>query len=220
MTEMQEVPATQELSNKELNFRALEQQMKQERARAVELEQRFAQERAAREELERKISEREPEEDTYSEPYVDEKRLEKKLAKHEQKTIKMTQNEINKAVQQAIQEERKSNWLKQNADFYDVLKHADKFANAAPDLAESILEMPDSFERQKLVYANIKALGVHKEPPKEPSIQEKIEANRRGAYYQPSGMANAPYSPVGDFSPAGQKAAYDKMQELKRRNNF
>jgi hypothetical protein len=75
--------------------------------------------------------------------------------------------------------------------------------------------MPEGFDRQKLVYKNIKALGLHKPAIKEPSIQEKIDANRRSPYYQPSGVANAPYSTVGDFSTAGQKNAYQKMQELK-----
>ena len=53
---------------------------------------------------------------------------------------------------------------------------------------------------------------------KEPSIQDKIDANRRSPFYQPSGIGSAPYAgPDGDFSAAGQKTAYDKMQELKSR---
>jgi len=84
-----------------------------------------------------------------------------------------------------------------------------------PELAESILEMPEGFERQKLVYKNIKALGIHKPAMKEPSIQEKVDANRRSPYYQPSGVSTAPYSQVGDFSNTGQKQAYEKMQQLK-----
>jgi hypothetical protein len=49
-----------------------------------------------------------------------------------------------------------------------------------------------------------------------PSIQEKIDQNRRSPYYQPSGMANSPYSSHGDFSHEGQKQAYEKMQALKK----
>jgi hypothetical protein len=75
--------------------------------------------------------------------------------------------------------------------------------------------MPEGFERQKLVYKNIKALGLHKPEEKAPSIQDKVDANRRSPYYQPSGVGSAPYAPVGDFSANGQKAAYEKMQELK-----
>jgi len=77
--------------------------------------------------------------------------------------------------------------------------------------------MPAGFERQKLVYKNIKALGLHKEKPRESTIQEKIDANRRSPYYQPSNVGSSPYGGTGDFSNNGQKNAYDKMQELKNR---
>jgi hypothetical protein len=77
--------------------------------------------------------------------------------------------------------------------------------------------MPDTFARQKLVYKNIKALGLHRPEAKAPSVQEKIDANRKSPYYQPSGVGTAPYQSVGDFSAGGQKQAYDKMQELKNR---
>ena len=84
-----------------------------------------------------------------------------------------------------------------------------------PELAESILEMPEGFERQKLVYKNIKALGLHKPAEKQASIQDKIDANRRSPYYQPTGVSAGPYAGTGDFSKSGQKNAYDKMQQLK-----
>jgi hypothetical protein len=179
------------------------------------------QERNARLEAERKLqeaSQRSISEDEDDEPYVDHKKLEKKLAKFGEQNQKQTQTEIQRAVQTALHEERKNNWLKQNNDFHEVLQHADKLAQRDPDLAESILEMPESFERQKLVYKNIKALGLHKSPEKVPSIQDKIDANKRSPYYQPSGVGTAPYtSSSGDFSSTGQKEAYAKMQELKNR---
>ena len=78
--------------------------------------------------------------------------------------------------------------------------------------------MPDTFERQKLVYKNIKALKLNQEPSAKPSVQEKIDSNRRSPFYQPSGTATAPYSGGGgDHSPQGQKTAYAKMMELKSR---
>ncbi len=198
-------------TDKELNFRNLEakyqRELEKERAARLEAE-RLAQEA---------LSKKQIEEDDTSDPYVDHKKLDKKLQKFGEQTQKQTQTEIQKAVNQALYEERKNNWLKQNPDFQEVLQYADKFAAKDPDLAETILEMPEGFERQKLVYKNIKALGLHKPEVKEPSIQEKINANRRSPYYQPGGTGTAPYASQGDFSPAGQKNAYDKMMELKRR---
>lgn len=196
-------------SDKEINFRAQEQKY----------QKLLEQERAARIDAERRADEASKKhvpDDDDDEPYVDNKKLDKKLASFGQQSHKQTQSEIQKAVQTAIYEERKSNWVKSNSDFYDVLNHAEKLAQADPELAETILEMPDTFERQKLVYKNIKALGLHKEKAKEPSIQEKVDANRRSPYYQPSGVGAAPYHSVSDFSPQGQKIAYDKMQELKK----
>ncbi len=197
-------------NSKELNFRALEAKYQKE----------LAQERSARLEAERMVQERnkfDDSDDDTSDPYIDHKKLEKKLARHGEQTQKQTQTEIQKAVHTAIHEERKNNWIKSNPDFYDTLQYAEKLAQQDPELAESILEMPESFERQKLVYKNIKALGLHKEPAKSPSIQEKIDSNKRSPYYQPSSVGSAPYQSVGDFSQGGQKQAYDKMQELKAR---
>ena len=213
MTAENQVAQTQETksNDKELNFRALEakyqRELERERAARIEAE-RIAQERS-------QAQSNEEEEDNSD--LIDHKKLNKKLAKFGEQTKNQTQNEIKQAVQVALHEERKTNWMKQNSDFYDVLQHADKLMQKDPDLAESILEMPDTFERQKLVYKNIKALGLHRPEVKQPSIQEKVDANRRSPYYQPSGVGSAPYSTASDFSPAGQKEAHAKMQELKSR---
>lgn len=205
------------VSDKEMNFRALEQRAAQDRAARMELEKQLFQERAAREEAEKRSVRPSNDEDDESEPYVDHKRLEKKLQKYSENTLKQTQTEIDRAVNKALQEERNNSWMKQNADFYEVMKNADKLAAVDPELAEQILEMPDTFARQKLVYKNIKALGLHKEAPKQPSIQEKIDANRRSPYYSPTSVGSSPYASQGDFSASGQKNGYDKMKELQAR---
>lgn len=198
-------------NDKELNFRALEAKYQKE----------LQQERAARMEAEKLAQERVKapvaEEDDDDEPYVDKKKLNKTLARFGEQSQKQTTSAIQQAVQTALQEERKNNWLKSNPDFYDVLQLAEKLAMKDPDLAESILEMPEGFERQKLVYKTIKSQGIHKPEVKQASIQEKVDANRRSPYYQPSGVGAAPYQSSSDFSPAGQKLAHDKMQELKSR---
>lgn len=199
-------------NNKELNFRL------QERAMAEKYERILAQERAEKERLTRELESRqkvaEPEEED-TDPYVDHKKLDKKLARFGENTMRQTQSEIQKAVGQALHEERKQNWIKQNGDFYDVLQHAEKLYQKDPELAESILDMPEGFERQKLVYKSIKALGVDKPAAPTQSIQSKVDANRRSPYYQPSGVGAAPYASQSDYSSSGQKQAYEKMQALK-----
>lgn len=201
-------------NDKELNFRALESKYQRE----------LQQERNARLEAEKQLAASHQkqmvvDEEDDPEPYIDHKRLKKEQAKFGQQMKQETQSEIHKAVQVAIQQERQQNWLKSNTDFDEVMKHGDKFYAHDPELAETILSMPEGFERTKLVYKNIKALGLHQEKPKESSIQQKIDSNRRDAgRYQPSSVSTSPYAgQQSDFSPTGQKAAYDKMQELKNR---
>ena len=210
-------PTESKENSKEINFRLQEKalQEKYERQLAQERQARLEAEKRAQELAKRQMSN--DNDDNDDEPYVDHKKLNKKL----QTFSASTQSEIQKAVEgakQAAKEELKQEfWLESNPDFYDVMQnHAEKFAQRAPKLAESILRMPDSFERQKLVYQNIKELGIDKPERKEPTIQEKVDANRRSPFYQPSGVATAPYSSQSDFSEKGQKQAYDKMQELKK----
>ena len=200
-------------SIKELNFRALEKkyqvQLEQERAGRLEAE------RIANETRAKYMSHEE--DDTESEPYVDHKRLKKSQERFGQQLKQETQTEINKAVQQALYEERNRNWLSRNSDFEETMKHAQKLYELDQELADTILEMPNNFERQKLVYKNIKALGLDKPQVKQPSIQDKVDANRKSPYYQPTGVGTAPYSSQSDFSDSGQKNAYDKMKDLQKR---
>lgn len=202
-----QAPESSQKNDKELNFRALE----------ARYERKLAEERQARLELEQRLKTvPQDDDDSSDEPYVDHKKLEKKLARFGEKTKQETQNEIKHAVNSAIYEEKKKNWLDNNSDFYEVMEKAEQFAQQDPHLANTILEMPEGFERQKLVYYNIKSRGLDKPQQKAPSIQEKIDANRKSPYYQPSGQASAPYAAQGDYSPTGQKQAYEKLQELKR----
>src|SRR5215469_2980384 len=200
----------QKPSDKELNFRRQEEMFKRQ------LEQERAARLAAEEKLQQASQQRQQtqddDDDDDSEPYVDRKRLKKEIGKIVKQVISETDNRSQSNIQQALAAERQSQWLKQNPDFNEIMGHAQTFADKDPEMAEIILSMPEGFERQKLVYKNIKALGLHKKPEAVPSIQDKIEANRRSPYYQPSGVGTAPYQSAGDFSPAGQKNAYDQMQ--------
>jgi hypothetical protein len=203
-----QVQEAAKVSDKELNFRkqeAMYQRMLEERDRRLaEIEERLNARKNA------------DDDDEDDDTFIDRKKLEKKLSKFGEQTQKQTQSEIQKAVQLALADERRQNWLKSNPDFREVMQHAEKFAEKDPELAETILEMPDGFERQKLVYKTIKAMGLHKPEEKQSTIQDKVNQNKRSPYYQPSGVGSAPYAGAGDFSQSGQKNAYEKLQELKR----
>jgi hypothetical protein len=211
-----QVPATDAKTNdKEHNFALLRNQLERERQEKQAYQEEIERLRKMAQENARPPQQDDDDDD--DEPYIDKKRLKKEAARVKSEAIKESQNYVQEAVSQALKEERKQMWLKNNPDFYDVMQHAQKFAEKDPELAETILAMPEGFERQKLVYKNIKALGIHKPPEEKPSIQSKIDQNRKSPYYQPGGVGSAPYNAVGDFSQGGQKTAYEKMKELQSR---
>ncbi|HMH10173.1 MAG TPA: hypothetical protein VK553_05650, partial [Candidatus Nitrosopolaris rasttigaisensis] len=180
MTDQQnENQVEQKQNDKEYNFRALEQRY----------EKQLAQERTARMEAEKLAQENQRnvknDDDDDSEPYVDHKNLEKKFNKFGQTTHSEIQKAMETAKQSAKEELKQEMWLENNPDFYETLKHAEKLAQKAPKLAESILRMPEGFERQKLVYQNIKAMDLDKAPAKEQTIQQKVDANRKSPFYSP-----------------------------------
>lgn len=203
----------QKTNDKELNFRALEakyqRQLDQERAARLEIEKQFQESQSRKQVVD--------DSDDDSEPYVDHKKLDKKLSSFEKRMEATIDKKAEEKARSLMQQDRKDSWLRNNPDFYDVLQHAEKFAEKDPELAETILQMPEGFERQKLVYRNIKSMGLDRPEQKQPSIQDKVDANRRSPYYQPSGTGTAPYNTSGDFSQAGQKNAYAKMKELQQK---
>lgn len=206
----QQVADAGKQNDKDLNFEKIRRALDSERAARQQAEARLS-------ELE-KASQRQAapqdDEDDDSEPYIDKKRLKKESARVKTEAVQESKQYVQEEVHKALAIERQQTWMKNNPDFYEVMNHAQTLADKDPELAETILSMPEGFERQKLVYKNIKAMGLHKKEEPKQSIQDKIDANRRSPYYQPSGISAAPYAAAGDFSQAGQKNAYAKMKEL------
>lgn len=212
-TQPQDVSKT---NDKELNFAAIRKQLEQSNLARQQAEERAA---AAERLVQESRQSRPTDDDRDDEPYVDHRKLEKKFAKFEQDMDKKIDQKAEQKAAMMIDQERRNDYLNQNTDFNEIMNSEEvlqKFADKHPKLAKSILRMPDGFERQKLVYENIKALGVNKKDSAPQTIQQKIDANRKSPYYQPAGTAAAPYASEGNYSPSGQKDAYAKMQELKR----
>jgi len=145
-------------NDKDYNFAQIRKQLEQERAARVNAEERasrFEQERSAK---------HSDDEDSSDEPYVDHKLLEKKFKKFESTMDERIERKAEEKARALVDQERKNGYLKQNSDFNEVMQPEimQKFVEKFPGLAEGLLNMPDGFERQKLVFENIKALGVHK----------------------------------------------------------
>lgn len=207
-------------NDKEYNFAQIRGQLDRQKQENAALQQELEKARKAAEaHLKRSQAELDDDDDD-DEPYIDKKRLNKKLAKYDVQVKEETDKRIQSAVHRALSEERQNNWLKSNPDFYEVMQQAQTFADKDPELAETILAMPEGFERQKLVYKNIKALGLHKKEEPKSSVQDQIDKNRKSPYYIPPSVGSAPYGATSDFSPTGQKSAYQKMKELQQKARF
>lgn len=217
MTENQDTQTPEQNNDKELNFRKLE--AKFEKQLAQEREQNESRIRQIQSEYEQKLNQYiKPDlsdDDDDEDVYIDKKKLQKNLSSFEKNLTEKMKKDYEATTKSLLAQQQNEQWIKNHPDFYDVLKtHADTFAEKEKELAQDILSIPDPFLRQKAVYNNIKSLGLHK--PKE-NIQDKINQNQRGPFYQPTGIGTSAMNQTGDFSPQGKKNAYEQMQELKAR---
>ena len=194
-------------SDSEYNFNMIRKQAEAERAGRLEAERQLEELRSA------------SKSDDYDEPYVDEKRLNNRLDKFGSNLKQQVEQDADRRIREAIQADRTQQYLSRTPDFYQTISEENikKLDASDPEFTATLAAMPDNFERQKLVYYTIKKLGLDQPAKKEPSIQETIDAKRRGAFYQPSNIGSAPYSQVADFSEAGRKASYERAQEYKKR---
>lgn len=207
--EQQAAPEKEAPKSEEINIVRVRKLLEQEKAARAQAEARLA-------EMEKqKQPVKEDDDESSDEPYVDHRQLNKKLAKFEQSFEKKVDALAEQKARSLMEQEKQQNYVKQNPDFTQVLteENIQKFAEKHPSIAERMLRMPDNFDRQALLYEQMKALQTKKED--KPSIQDTIDKNRKSPYYQPSNVGTAPYATVGDFSEAGQKNAYAKLKELK-----
>jgi hypothetical protein len=210
-------PSTeQKTSDKEFNFGQLRKQLEQERQARLQAEERISQVEREAKELQAAKSKHADDDEDSSEPYVDHKVLKKQLAKFEATMDKKIEQKAEEKARMMVEGERQNTFLKEHPDFHNVMNEdlMNKFAEKHPGIAQGFLAMPKNFDTQKLVYETIKSLGVEKKT----DIQDTINRNQRhpGHYSGPQSAA-PPFAAAGDFSPAGQKAAFAKLQELKAR---
>lgn len=205
-----------EEKDKAYNFRQLEEKHQREMIQMKSHIQQIQSEYENKLNQMMKVNQPAPQDDDDDDdPYIDNKKFTKKLSEFEKKLDERFDKKVDSRAKQLLQEDKKNSWINNNPDFYDTLNnYSSKFAEMKPNLAESILQMPEGFERQKLVYHYIKDLGLQN-PPEE-NVQDKIN-NRPGHSYQPTGINSSPHNFSGDFSKKGQKDAYDRLKELQSR---
>ncbi len=217
VAQTQPAEAEAQKSSAEQNLTQMRKLLEKERAEKEEFKLKAKKLEEERKQFNSPYNQNDDDDDS-DEPYIDKKTLRKNLLKERESIKKELKEEVREEMRNTLEEEKKQSYLKTNSDFEQIMSPeiVQKFADKYPGMAEAILRMPDGFDRQRLVYEAIKNTGAHKKE-ESPSIQGKIDANRRTPFYQPSGVGTAPYASQGDFSDTGQKTAYTKMKELQSR---
>lgn len=210
-------------NDKEFNFARLRQE--KERAVAVAQEAMADKERL-QQEIEKvraqaskmRTPEFEEDDEVDDEPYVNRKGLKRVLSKLDQSIESKIDERAQAIARKILEEDRQKNFVFQlkseYRDFGDVVTAdtLEKLNQKNPRMASIIDRMPDGYEKGQMVYETIKEMGLHKKP--EPSVKDKVEQNLRNPYYYPTTSGQGS-TPMGDFSPAGKKAAYEKIKSLK-----
>lgn len=210
-------------NDKEFNFARL----RQEKERAIAAaEEAISQKQRLEQEIEKirgqqqkmRAPEFEDEDEADDEPYVNKKGLKRVLSKLDQNIESKIDERAQAIARKILDEERQKNFVFQlkseYRDFSDVVTadSLEKLDKANPRMAGIIDRMPDGYEKGQMIYETIKTMGLHKKP--EASVKEKVEQNMRNPYYHPSTAGQGSVT-MGDFTQAGQKAAYDKVSALK-----
>lgn len=202
----------QKQADKEINFARLRQEKEY-------LAQELQKSNAERDRLlqQSRNNQSENDEDDSDEPYVDHKKLNKRLARLEKDFEVKAEEKARKMIEEDRQRNFMSRLKSEYSDFDQILTEetATKLEQVNPKLAQMILQIPDEYQRRAMAYEAIKTAGLHKKPETS-SIQDKVNQNQRNPLNIPSSSGSAP-SGMGDYSEAGKKAAYAKMQELMKK---
>jgi hypothetical protein len=215
----EDIKAVEKPNDSEINFanlrkkaEKLEKEAQFEREQRIRLESTLEMMRSQPAPQKKEPVEEEEEDD--GEPYVVKKALDRKLTQHTNRLMKEIERKAEEKAMQLFEKQKQQNYLNEHRDFNEVLnpENLQYLVDNHPEVANSILEMPEGFARQKLAYQTLKAFKQKEE--KRASIQETINNNHKSLYYQPSQYGNPPSATTMDFTPQGRKQAYDAMKKM------
>lgn len=210
-------------SDKELNFRKLEA------AREAEKEARIRAEMEAqylKREMDAIRASMQPKEvdplddlseDDYQEPAKLSSKIKEKLNKERQHFRREAEEIANKVIEERDKKDYFRRLKQDYHDFDQVVNETNlaQLAESSPELTESLMKIPDEYEKRRLAYSAIKRMGKKEEP--KASIKEKVQENSHNTYYTPQ-SAGVPTAADYDLkSPQARQAAYEKLKLAQRR---
>ena len=214
-------------SDKDYNFRRLEEAKEKEREQRIRAEM---QAEALQKEIQEikeylKPKEKDPfdDDDEFIDPEL-KTRLNAKLAK-ERESLKREAERIARDTYSNIQKEKdeaeQKNFLKRlkekYPDFDEVVNEQSiaEFHKKDPDAMETILDIEDEYKRRERAYKKMKSF---KESTPEPSVKEVVAKNQKNPYHVPN--TSAPTSNAIDFdvrSKEARESAYAALKAAQRR---
>lgn len=220
-------PDVKASSDKELNFRKLEEARLREREEKMRLEMQNETLQNELKEIKEylKPKERDPFEDIddYIEPEVKKALVDKFNrfgSSFERKAEEIAEKKYQE-IQRQKEEAEKKNFLPklQNEfnDFDQVMTEQNimEIGEKDPTFLQTVLMVPDEYEKRKFLYQRIKANKSNAEPEK--TVQDRVRQNQKNPYHVPSSAS--PTSDAIDFdldSPGARESAYQKLRSAQR----
>lgn len=218
-----EVPAQNVVSDKELNFRKLEAAREQDREARIRAEMEAQMLRREMEEIKQMLQPKEKDPLDGVEDYVDPARLiakfDKERSAFERKAKEIAKKTYEELEQQKVENEKK-NYLqrlkKDLPDFDQVMNEASisQLEKIDPVFLETVLAVPDDYERRLMTYKKLKSLS---KPEEKKSIQTKVVENQQNPYYIPNGSGTPAAVQIDLRSKEAREAAYAKLKAAQRR---
>jgi hypothetical protein len=220
----QTVAKSEATSDKEFNFKKLEEAREREREARIKAEMETQYLKQEMENIKAMMTPKEidPLDAISDDDYADPSKFKAKLQQRLEKERQQFRKEAEEIARAAIEKDRKSNYLtrlKSEFQDFDQVMNEDnvaKLEQANPEFVQSLFHIQDDYERRKLAYKYLKRGETHKVEEK-PSIKEKVAENMQNTFYIPS-SSGVPTAVDFDLkSPQARQAAYDKLKAAQKR---
>jgi hypothetical protein len=212
-----------QVSDKELNFRRLEQAREAEKEARIRAEMQNEMLRQEVEHIKQMFQPKEEDPLDGVEDYVDPARLRAKLEKE-----RAAMKRESKAIAEQIYEERKKkdeseNFMQrlkmQYPDYDSVMNEANLAAleKTDPVFLESVLDVKDDYTRRRHTYNKLKSMQQAASKAQAPSIKEKVEENLKNPYYIAPSQGTPNAVEFDTSSQAARDKAYAALKAAQRR---
>lgn len=210
-------------SDKELNFRKLEEAREKEREARLRAEMQNDLLKKEIEQIKEMIKppEQDPLDSLQDVPEELKSAFSKKLERHETRILKEAERRMEAAIQKARKEDYERSaperLRSEFSDFEQVMNEDSilELQRNYPAMTDAFCKVPDEYARKKAAYEFIKS--QKKVDTKSAEIKSKVEANMQNPYMIPSGSGTPSAVDFDIKSKSAREAAYQALKAAQRR---